>query len=119
MRPDRKTDTMPDTHPALDTIRAQVDAWNRGDLDGYIALTHPDIVYIRGDGLIRGREALRERYTAAEGQLSVTIEDHLLGAEQATLVLAWALEGATGRALVVCVPGPDGWRLRYDATLAG
>lgn len=114
---------MSDTHPAIAAIQAQVDAWNRGSLGGYLDRAHHDIVYVRADGLTRGREALRERYGGAtRGTLSVTVEDALLGEEQASLVLAWALDGPSpqrGRALVVLVPGEDGWLLRHDATLAG
>lgn len=118
---------MPDTHPAITAILAQVDAWNRGSLDGYIDRVHPDVVYVHADGLVRGREALRARYArtfqtpAQMGRLSVSIEDAQLGTRQAALVLAWAIAGAApqqGRALVVLVDGPGGWLLRHDATLA-
>ena len=111
-------------HPALAALHAQAAAWNRGDLDGYIALTHPDIIYLSGGSVVHGREALAARFRdrfpspGSMGSLSVTVLDATLEAAQVSAVLAWELDAARGHALVVFVPTEDGWKLRYDATLA-
>jgi len=106
-------------HPALSAIDAQAAAWSRGDLDGYMAHVHPDVVYLRPGGLIRGRDALAARYRAGGpmAPLTVTVLDAELGTEHASIVLSWATGGQSGQALVVFVPTPAGWKMRHDATL--
>ncbi|MFT4977665.1 MAG: ketosteroid isomerase-like protein [Myxococcota bacterium] len=110
-----------DTHPAIEAIYAQVVAWNRGDLDGYMAHVHPEVTYIRPGSLLRGRAALHDSYrasTGAMGQLSVEVLDICASPDQASLVLSWALAGAqSGCALVVYVATAEGWLLRHDATM--
>ena len=119
-------------HPALAALRAQAAAWSRGDLDGYLARVHPDVVYVRADALVCGRDALAAAYRrsygdpAGMGHLTVEVLDAVLSSAQAALVIRWALDGRGGRALVVFVPPPPaaeeggdgGWLLRQDATLA-
>lgn len=111
-------------HPAIDTLHRQAAAWNRGDLSSYLTLVHPDVVYLSGGIMLRGRDALDAHYRGRDmaGPLSLDILDASLGAEQASVVLAWALgdHGPRGKALVVLVPGEGGtWQLLHDATLSG
>jgi len=124
----REVFTQDGEHPALIAVDAQVAAWNRGDLEGYLAWVHPDVIYVRADSLLRGIEALRAgyqiTYTSAEqmGTLSVEVLDASLGGSVASVVLAWQLSepGRTirgGQALVVFVETSQGWRMRHDATL--
>ena len=43
--------------------QAQLDAYNTGDLDAFIACYHPDVVVMEGDEVsFSGREAMREQY---------------------------------------------------------
>lgn len=42
----------------------QLDAYNAGDLDAFVACYHPEVVVREGDEVtVEGREAFRERYT--------------------------------------------------------
>ena len=112
-------------HPALDTLRRQAAAWSRGDLDGYLAHVHPDVVYIGGATMLRGRDALDDHYRGRDmpGPLRLDILDATLSADHASVVLAWALgdDGPRGRALVVLTKDAvsGAWLLRQDATLSG
>ena len=49
-------------------LDASAEAWNRGDLDGYIEDYAPDATFVGSDGLIRGSAEIRRRY--AEGYWS-------------------------------------------------
>jgi uncharacterized protein (TIGR02246 family) len=48
----------------LRLLRAQEEAWNRGDLEGFLEgyLDSPEITFFTGGRVLRGREALRKRY---------------------------------------------------------
>jgi uncharacterized protein (TIGR02246 family) len=54
-----------------------VAAWNRGDLEGYLATYAPDAVYVSGGKVLRGLEVIADSYRgrfgegAAMGQLRV------------------------------------------------
>jgi uncharacterized protein (TIGR02246 family) len=115
-------------HPALALLASQQQAWNTGDLDGYVARCAPDVVYVTARGLVVGREALGEALSAAYpdreamGRLSLEVL-HLDGdAEQARVVVGWAVarEGApaSGLALVVLARRDGCWWLTHDATLS-
>jgi peptidoglycan/xylan/chitin deacetylase (PgdA/CDA1 family) len=43
-------------------LRDQAAAWTRGDLDGFVAHYAPDARFVTADGVIVGRDALREHY---------------------------------------------------------
>lgn len=54
-------------------LEASTGSWNAGDLDGFVDdyLDSPEMTYVGGSGVVRGRDALRERYRAtywAEGE---------------------------------------------------
>lgn len=108
------------------TLAAQVDAWNRGDLDAFCALYTEDCVYVAASGAVRGRDALRDGYRARYGDggglgvLSVDVTDVDCRGDVATVVVAWSLRAAAthgGRALLVLARTPDGWRVARDATV--
>jgi hypothetical protein len=104
--------------PPFETaLQAQVDAWNRGDLDGYLACCAPDIVYVSAAGVVRGREALATRYGTASGQLSVQVSDVERGADQVTHVARWSVGDRGGYALLVW-RWQGAWLLAWDATIA-
>jgi hypothetical protein len=100
-----------------DSLRAQVEAWNRGDLEGYLARCAPDVVYVHAGGVVRGRDALRERYGAARGQLAVEIADVEVLDAQVTHTARWSVGDRGGVALLVW-RWADGWYLAWDATIA-
>src|SRR3954452_18202984 len=67
----------------LETIRRLVDAWNRQDQDGMLALTDPDIEYVNGPNAIepgtrRGHDAmvvvLRKQWEDTPGDVRQEID---------------------------------------------
>lgn len=114
--------------PVRGLLAAQVAAWNRGDLDAFCDLCTRDVVYVGAAGILRGREEVREGYRAryadrtAMGTLALevlSVEDR---GETAVAVVRWAVttdRAHGGHALLVIVRGPEGWRLAWDATIAG
>lgn len=43
-------------------LTRSAEAWNRGDLDGYLAPYAPDATFVGSTGLVRGRDDIRRRY---------------------------------------------------------
>jgi uncharacterized protein (TIGR02246 family) len=113
-----------------DAVRAalatQVEAWNRGDVDGFCAVCSDDTTYLGAGGLTVGRQAVaaryRERYPdrSAMGQLALEVVSLAPTADQVTVIARWSLAGEPARggwALLVFARTPAGWRLTHDATL--
>lgn len=103
--------------PFEHALQAQVDAWNRGDLAGYLARCAPDIVYLSAAGVVRGRDALAARYGAASGRLVVEVSDVERGEDQVTHTARWSVGDRGGYALLVWRWRGE-WLLAWDATLA-
>jgi uncharacterized protein (TIGR02246 family) len=118
-------------HPALAVLDTQREAWNAGDLEGYLAGCAPDVVYVTAKGPVYGRDALRARLTAAYpdraamGRLALEV---LHVAEESgqgvgvRVVLRWAVtreDGAVvgGYALVVLGEQDGRWVMTHDATM--
>lgn len=89
-------------------IRAHVDEWNQGNLEGFLALYDREAAYVRGSGFSDAREAVRrihtERWFRDGGGPSARLSARLLRTETLTdegtrlLILAWtAIDVATGR----------------------
>jgi len=110
-------------------LSAQVEAWNRGDLPGYMEgyWKSPDLVFFSNGAETRGWQPTLERYRAryqAEGKqmgkLDFPALDILaLGPEAAVARGQWRLtmpEGAvlTGMTSVVLRRLPEGWRIVHD-----
>lgn len=88
-------------------LAAQVAAWNRGDLDAFLAgyVRSPELVFTSGGVVLRGYDAARARYVARFGAggdlgvLGLTLElVHALGEDGAC---------ALGRFEVVGGPAPS------------
>ena len=114
-------------------LAAQIDAWNRGDLEGYMAgyWKSPDLVFFSNGTETRGWQATLDRYRAryqAEGRQMGTLDfpelDILtLGPEVAMARGRWRLKMADGRELsgmtsVVFRKLSDGWRIVHDHSSA-
>ncbi len=108
------------------TIQAQVDAWNAGDLEGFVQHVHSDVVYVTPTGILRGREALYDAYRGdwrdkPGGELTAEVEDVIDHGGVATVIARYWLSGSrddrAGWSLLTFVDGPDGWRLIADATM--
>src|SRR5437016_12245119 len=112
-------------------LRAQQDAWNRGDIDGFMNgyARSPSTVFISEDTIRRGWETVRARYQqkysdrAKMGRLSFSdVEINLLSSDAAVVVGRWSLERAKdrphGRFTLIFKRLPEGWRIVHDHTSA-
>ena len=112
-------------------LRAQQDAWNRGDIDGFMNgyARSASTVFISEDSIRRGWETVRARYRqkysdrAKMGILSFSdIEINLLSSDAAVVVGRWKLERAKdrphGRFTLIFKRLPEGWRIVHDHTSA-
>jgi ketosteroid isomerase-like protein len=108
---------------------AQVEAWNRGDLDGFMEgyWKSPDLVFFSNGTETRGWQATLDRYRAryqAEGTQMGTLDfpelDMLtLGAEAAMARGRWRLKmpdgkESSGMTSVIFRKLPEGWRIVHD-----
>ena len=124
-------------------LDAQVAAWNRGDLDGFVAIYAEDVMFISPSGIARGRQEVLDRYRKkypdreAMGTLSLEItETRVIAGEEfsffgdtvvgrvqgATVAARWTLtyEGKpplTGSTLLVLRPRGDSWEIVQDASM--
>ena len=111
-------------------LDAQRDAWNRGDLDGYMAgyARREDLVFTSGGAIRRGWTATYEKYQAKYGGSKDTM-GHLefvilsvqpLGADGAIVLGRWRLTdtpaAGAGVFSVALERTPDGWRIVHDHT---
>jgi ketosteroid isomerase-like protein len=112
-------------------LRAQQDAWNRGDIDGFMNgyARSASTVFISEDSVRRGWETVRARYRqkysdrAKMGTLSFSdIEINLLSSDAAVVLGRWRLERSKdrphGRFTLIFRRLPGGWRIVHDHTSA-
>jgi uncharacterized protein (TIGR02246 family) len=112
---------------------AQVDAWNRGDLEGFMAgyWKSPDLVFFSNGTETRGWQATLDRYRAryqADGKQMGTLdfpdlEILALGPDAAMARGRWRLKMPDGKELsgmtsVVFRKLPEGWRIVHDHSSA-
>ena len=125
-----RPDAVKDVHAVW---TAQVEAWNRGDLEGFMAgyWKSPDLVFFSNGTETRGWQATLDRYRAryqAEGKEMGTLDfpelDILtLGPEAAMARGRWRLKMPDGRELsgmtsVIFRKLPEGWRIVHDHSSA-
>lgn len=112
-------------------LRAQQDAWNRGDIDGFMNgyARSASTVFISEDSVRRGWETVRARYRqkysdrAKMGTLSFSdLEINLLSSDAGVALGRWRLERAKdrphGRFTLIFRRLPEGWRIVHDHTSA-
>ena len=112
-------------------LHAQQDAWNRGDIDGFMnGYARADTtVFISGDEVTRGWKTVRDRYInkygdrAKMGRLTFSdLEIEQLGPDSALSLGRWELKRANdtphGRFTLIFRHTPDGWRIVHDHTSA-
>ena len=109
-------------------LDAQVAAWNRGDLEGYMDgyQRSPDIVFISGDRVTRGWKPVLERYKRSYetrekmGVLKFSdVEITVLGRDAALVLGRWQLrakDDPRGRFTLLFRRTRDGWRIVHDHT---
>jgi uncharacterized protein (TIGR02246 family) len=111
-------------------IERQVQAWNRGDLEGFVSVYAEDAAFVSPTtGLTRGRQAVLDRYRkryadkAAMGMLSLEIvETRAFGADGASVVARWSLAypdrpTASGLTLLVLRAHDGAWLIVQDASM--
>lgn len=119
----------PEAAAAIAVLMRSAEAWNRGDLDGFVAPYHDSATFVTSTGLVRGREAIRQRYVtgywsngAPAGLLTFRdVEatplgpDHLLTVGRYVLTdRATSRQSATGIFSLVWIRTADGWRILHD-----
>jgi uncharacterized protein (TIGR02246 family) len=108
---------------------AQVEAWNRGDLDAFMGgyWNSPDLVFFSNKTETRGWQQTLDRYRAtykAEGRQMGTLdfpqlEFKVLGPEAVLARGQWRLKmpdgkESTGMTSVTFQKRPEGWRIVHD-----
>lgn len=122
---------MPQTGPEdeiLSMLEKQKEAWNQGDLKGYMAYYwHSDeLTFQSGDRRVKGWETLYERYSKSYGQgnmgrLDFTdLEIKRLGNGYALVLGRWSVEVKSekkgGVFTLILRKFPEGWRIIHDHT---
>jgi uncharacterized protein (TIGR02246 family) len=111
-------------------LAAQVAAWNRGDLEGYMAgyARTDELVFTSGSKVRRGWDETIEKYRARYGSDPSTMGRlafeilgvQPLGADGAVVLGRWILtetpEAGSGVFSVVLERRPEGWRVVHDHT---
>ena len=121
-----------ETRPAAEinkVLKAQAEAWNRGDIDGYMEgyARAETTQFVSGDTVTRGWETVRNRYKAKYdsrekmGVLSFAdIKVTELGPDAAMAVGRWRLtrkgDKPRGRFTLLLRRTPEGWRSVHDHT---
>ncbi len=112
-------------------LQAQQDAWNYGDIDGFMNgyARSASTVFISEDTVRRGWETVRDRYRekysnrSKMGTLAFSdLEMTLLSSDSAVASGSWKLNRANdqphGRFTLILKRLPEGWRIVHDHTSA-
>ena len=110
-------------------LNTQRDAWNRGDIEGYMDgyERSEKTVFISGDNVTRGWQTVLERYKKSYdtrekmGVLTFSdLEITLLGNSSASVLGRWSLKRAKdephGRFTLIFKRTSKGWRIVHDHT---
>lgn len=116
-------------------LNAQMEAWNRGDLETYMAVGYwksPELTFIGGANEIRGYDGALERYRKAYqapgkemGHLDFPeMRVVMLGPDAALATGKFHLKmkdgrEPSGRFTVILKKFPEGWRIIHDHSCAG
>lgn len=112
-------------------LHAQQDAWNRGDIDGFMSgyARSGSTTFISEDAVRKGWETVRARYLkkysdrAKMGRLTFSdLEITPISADAAVVLGRWKLRRAQdrprGRFTLIFRKTADGWRIVHDHTSA-
>lgn len=110
-------------------LDAQVAAWNRGDIDGFMEgyMRGPDTVFVSGESITRGWQTVLDRYKKSYdsrekmGTLAfLEIEIKPLNRDAAIAFGRWQLTRAAdaphGRFTLIFRRTREGWRITHDHT---
>jgi ketosteroid isomerase-like protein len=119
------------TSEIQNVIHAQQDAWNRGDIDGFMDgyWRSENTVFVSGDNITRGWQKVLDRYKAKYsdrakmGTLTFSdLEITPLSNESAIALGSWKLKRANdaphGRFTLIFRKFPEGWKIIHDHTSA-
>jgi len=108
---------------------AQVVAWNRGDIDGFMRgyWNSEKLVFVSGDGVTRGWQPTLDRYkknynsSAKMGTLKFgDIQIDVVSKDAAVVLGSWSLARASdnpkGKFTLIFRKFKDGWRIVHDHT---
>jgi ketosteroid isomerase-like protein len=125
-RPSRTTQSIAAIRAVLD---AQRDAWNRGDIEGYMDGydRSKDTVFVSGDNVTRGWQTVQERYKKnydtreKMGVLTFSdLEINLLSETSAVVLGRWMLKRINdephGRFTLIFKKTKSGWKIIHDHT---
>ena len=128
---DEKSGSAPVISEIRGVLRAQQEAWNRGDIDSFMnGYAHDETtLFVSGDEVRRGWQTVRDRYRskyndrAKMGTLTFSdLEIAQLGPDSALALGHWELKRASdnphGRFTLIFRKTPDGWRIVHDHTSA-
>ena len=112
-------------------LRAQQEAWNRGDIEGFMDgyWRSDKTVFVSGDEVSRGWQKVLDRYKkkytdrAKMGTLTFSdLEITSLSNDSAVVLGSWKLKRANdephGRFTLIFRYFPDGWKIVHDHTSA-
>lgn len=114
-------------------LDASADAWNRGDLQGFLDDYADDAAFVTSTGVIRGRDQIERRYRdgywSGDGPPDLLSFEDIrvtpLGPDHALAVGRYILEGrdsgeetSTGIFSLVLVRTAGGWRIIHDHSSA-
>jgi ketosteroid isomerase-like protein len=112
-------------------LQAQQDAWNRGDIDGFMNgyARSASTLFISEDTITHGwqtvRNRYRKKYSSRAKMGTLTFSDFqitLLSSDSAVASGRWKLERASdqphGRFTLILKRLPEGWRIVHDHTSA-
>jgi beta-aspartyl-peptidase (threonine type) len=115
--------------PIRAVLDEQVQAWNRGDIEGFMKgyLKSNDTTFISGDTVTRGWQTVLDRYTKNYGSREKMgtlafseLEIKPVGADDAVVIgrfqLTRASDTPSGRFTLIFRRTPDGWRIAHDHT---
>jgi uncharacterized protein (TIGR02246 family) len=110
-------------------LDAQVEAWNRGDIEAFMGgyARSPDITFISGDNFTRGWQTVHDRYqknyNSREKMGTLTFSDletRVESSDSAVTIGRWHLQLANdqphGRFTLVFRRTRQGWRIVHDHT---
>lgn len=110
-------------------LDAQMDAWNRGDIEGYMDgyARSAEITFVSGDTITRGWQTVHDRYQknydSREKMGTLTFSDletSVLSNDAAMTIGRWHLQRANdqphGRFTLVFRRTRQGWRIVHDHT---
>ncbi len=120
------------TEPIRKILSTQSDAWNKGDLDGFLETywKSDDLVFFSGGTISKGHKAVADRYAKrykAEGKemgkLEFSgLEVEMMGTDTAFARGKWKLEMKAekpeGLFTLILKKTPDGWKIVHDHSSA-